>query len=243
MRLDQRMVQEGHAPSRSRAQALIADGSVTVDGIAVRKPSDTRQGVICVAADHPWVSRAALKLVHALDVFDLQPHGIALDLGASTGGFTQVLLARGAAHVHAVDVGHGQLHASLAGDPRITLHEHMNARDLAPGHIPVPDWITADLSFISLEKALPAALGLAAPGAWLIALIKPQFEAGPAHVGKGGIVRDPAVHAACCDRIARFLTSIGWTVHRITPSPVTGGDGNKEFLIAARAAAPNGDGA
>lgn len=235
MRLDQRMVREGHAATRTRAQALIAGGAVCVGGEPVRKPSDTREGPIIVTAEDRWVSRAAQKLLHALDHFGLTPQGVALDLGASTGGFCQVLLDRGAAHVHAVDVGHGQLHPDLDGETRLTLIEGLNARDLTAEHVPSPDWITADLSFISLEKALPPALALARPGgATLVALIKPQFEAGRAAIGKGGVVRDPAVHQACCDRIARFLTDSGWQVLGQTPSPIEGGDGNREFLIAAR---------
>lgn len=237
MRLDQRMVQEGLAQTRSRAQALISSGAVRVDGQVATKPADKHPGPITVTRNDDWVSRAALKLLHALDHFDLVPAGHALDLGASTGGFTQVLLARGSLHVHAVDVGHGQLHPDLADDPRITLSEGVNARDLTQDTLPnTPDWIVADLSFISLEKALPAALALARSGTVLVALIKPQFEAGRQAVGKGGIVRDPAVHQACCDRIADMLTNGGWTVLGVTPSPIEGGDGNREFLIAARKA-------
>jgi len=192
-RLDQRLVAEGLASSRSRAQDLIAAGAVQIDGRPADRPGQRTAGTISLsAAPLPWVSRAALKLLHALDRFDLTPAGHALDLGASTGGFTQVLLARGADHVHAVDVGHGQLHPRLAADPRVTVLEGTHARDLPPG-LPVFDWITADLSFISLEKALPVALQAARPGTRLVALIKPQFEAGRAAVGKGGIVRDPAV--------------------------------------------------
>jgi len=228
------MVTEGFAPSRARARSLIAAGAVRVGGRRARKPADKAIGAIeLTAVPNPWVSRAGLKLAHALDTFGLVPHGVALDLGASTGGFTQVLLARGALHVHAVDVGHGQLHADIAADPRVTEHSGINARTLAPGMVPPPDWITADLSFISLEKALPAALALARPGAILVALIKPQFEAGPAHVGKGGIVRDPDVHEAVCTRITAFLEVQGWTVTGRCDSPIEGGDGNREFLVAA----------
>ena len=234
-RLDQRMVAEGLAPSRARAAALIAAGVVTVDGRPATRPADRRAGTIAVTGEpNPWVSRAALKLVHALDTFGLAPAGVAADLGASTGGFTQVLLARGAAHVHAVDVGHGQLHPAVAADPRVTVHEGVNARALPAGLLPPLDWITADLSFISLEKALPPALGLARPGAVLIALVKPQFEAGPAAVGKGGIVRDPAARAAAVERIAAFLVAAGWAVTGTAQSPVPGSDGNIEHLIAAR---------
>lgn len=234
-RLDQRMVQEGLAPSRARAQALIADRVVTVDGRVAHKASDKTPGVITLSAPvDPWVSRAARKLLHALDHFALTPSGVALDLGASTGGFTQVLLSRGAADVHAVDVGHGQLHADIAADPRVMVYEGVNAKDLPTDRIPPPDWITSDLSFISLEKALPPSLDHAPSGAHLVALIKPQFEAGRVHVGKRGIVKDAGVHAAVCENIQAFLVQSGWTILGQTVSPITGADGNTEFLIAAR---------
>lgn len=234
-RLDQHLVEQGLAPSRARAQALIKEGAVTVDGAIAQKPSQRAVGDIVVTADpNPWVSRAALKLELALDHFALVPSGMALDLGASTGGFTQVLLARGAGHVHALDVGHGQIHSSLTDDPRVTVHEGVNARALPPGLIPPLDWIVTDVSFISLDKALPPALALALPGAHLVALIKPQFEAGPAHVGKGGIVRDPAIHAEVCERVRSWLDGLGWRIIGVTGSPITGSDGNHEFLISAR---------
>ena len=235
-RLDQRLVELGLAPSRARARALVEAGAVELDGRLAEKasaPAGTDSRIRLIGEPLPWVGRAALKLLHALDAFDLVPSGTALDLGASTGGFTEVLLARGAAHVVAVDVGHGQLHPRLRADPRVTLLEGTNVRDVTAEAVPAPDWITADLSFISLEKALPPALALAKPGAVLVALIKPQFEAGPGAAGKGGIVRDPAVHAAVCLRIRAFLEGAGWTVTGETPSPITGGDGNREFLIAA----------
>ena len=188
-----------------------------------------------IADPNPWVSRAALKLVHALDTFGLDPSGaVALDLGASTGGFSEVLLARGAAEVRAIDVGHGQLHPRLAGHPRLHLMERLNVRDLTAAHVPPPDWIVSDLSFISLAKALPPALALAKPGATLVALLKPQFEVGRAFVGKGGIVRDEAAIARARADVAAFLAAAGWSVLGETPSPVPGGDGNAEFLIAAR---------
>lgn len=232
------MVAEGLAPSRSRAQALISAGVVQVGGRVIVKASDVTAGPIVLTQDPcPWVSRAGLKLDHALTVFGLNPSGIALDMGASTGGFTQVLLARGAAHVHALDVGHGQLHPDLQGDPRVTSHEGVNARAIPRGLVPPVDWITADLSFISLEKALPGGLGLARAGARLVALIKPQFEAGRAAIGKGGLVSDPAVHSAVCARIRAFLIAQGWVVQGIADSPIRGGDGNAEFLIAAERAA------
>lgn len=236
MRLDQRLVELGLAPSRARARALIEAGAVTVDGAIARKPSQTVDAAATLAVTedpNPWVSRGALKLIHALDHFGLTPSGRALDLGASTGGFTQVLLDRGASHVYAIDVGHGQLAPLLADDPRVESLEGVNARSLPEGRIPPVDWITADLAFISLTKALPGALDLAKPGAHLVALIKPQFEAGRADVGRGGIVRDPGVHARVTAEIANWLTARGWQVTGVIPSPIEGGDGNKEFLIAA----------
>ncbi|GMG82504.1 TlyA family rRNA (cytidine-2'-O)-methyltransferase [Paralimibaculum aggregatum] len=238
-RLDRVLVARGLAPSRARAQALIAAGAVRLGGRVATKPAAmvAPDAPIELGEDPcPWVSRAGLKLDHALDAFALVPAGMALDLGASTGGFTEVLLARGAAHVHAVDVGHGQLSPKLAGDPRVTLHEGVNARALGAAGLPPVDWITADLSFISLTLALPPALELARAGAHLAALVKPQFEAGRAAIGKGGVVRDAAVHAEVCARIRGFLEDRGWAVLGLTESPIRGGDGNTEFLIAARRA-------
>lgn len=237
MRLDRRVVEEGFAPSRARARALIEAGAVMVAGKVVQRPSDTSVGQIVLSHDPcPWVSRAGLKLDHALRAFDLLPSGVALDLGASTGGFTDVLLGRGVSHVFAVDVGHGQLAPKLAQDPRVTNLERVNARALPADVIGLVDWITVDVSFISLEKVLPSAFGMAQPEATLVALVKPQFEAGPAHVGKGGIVRKPAVHVSVLIRIRRFLGDHGWAVVGETESPIEGSDGNREFLIAARAA-------
>ncbi|WP_316013697.1 TlyA family RNA methyltransferase [Roseobacter sp. HKCCA0434] len=236
MRLDRALVARGLAPSRSRAAQLVAEGVVLVDGTPARKPSLEVADAQALALTHdpiPWVSRAALKLVHALDAFELAPHGIALDLGASTGGFTQVLLERGAGHVYALDVGHGQLHPDIAADPRVTRMDGVNARDITADLLPPLDWIVTDVSFISLEKALPPALALARPGARLVALVKPQFEVGPAHVGKGGIVKDASVREAARDRIAAFLTAEGWTVESTTQSPITGSDGNIEYLLSA----------
>jgi 23S rRNA (cytidine1920-2'-O)/16S rRNA (cytidine1409-2'-O)-methyltransferase len=184
----------------------------------------------------PYVSRAALKLRHALGTFGLDPAGsVALDLGASTGGFTEVLLEAGAREIWAVDVGHGQLHPRLRTDPRVHLREGLNARALSAGDVPAPDWIVADLSFVSLIKALPPALALARPGAVLIALIKPQFEVGRAAVGRGGIVRDPEARVRARAGVHDFLEASGWRVLGETESPIAGGDGNTEFLIAARA--------
>ena len=237
-RADQLLVEMGLMPSRARAQAEILAGHVRAGGKIVRKPSDVLPGDAEIAVDNanPYVSRGALKLVAALDALQIDLAGrCVLDLGASTGGFTQVALMRGARHVTALDVGHGQLHATLRDDPRISLVEGVNARDLTSAHLPErPDTILADLSFISLSLALPPALTLAAPRAVLIALIKPQFEAGRAHIGKGGIVRDAQVHQEVCERMAAFLLAAGWRVLGLIESPVLGGDGNKEFLIGAR---------
>ena len=182
-----------------------------------------------------YVSRAALKLLAALEAFPLDVEGrVCVDIGASTGGFTQVLLERGAARVHAIDVGHGQLADLLRDDPRVVCLEGLNARHLTAAHLPEPpDIIVSDVSFISLTLALPPVLALARPGAQLRALVKPQFEAGPEHVGKGGIVRDERVHRQVLERIRAWLESEGWEVAGIIPSPVTGSDGNREFLLAA----------
>ena len=237
MRLDQRLVELGLAQSRARAKALIEAGAVAIDGAPALKPSQSvsdRARVTIVADPIPWVSRGALKLIHALDQFGLAPQGTALDVGASTGGFTQVLLARGADKIYALDVGHGQLDPSLAADPRVVNLERVNSRDIPAGLVPPVDWVVADVSFISLTKALPGALALAKPGAHLIALIKPQFEAGRADVGRGGIVRDPAIHARITTSIADWLQAQGWQVTGVIASPIEGGDGNREFLIAAR---------
>ena len=187
-------------------------------------------------ADHPWVSRGGQKLDHALTQFKIDPSGLtALDIGASTGGFTDVLCQRGARRVYAVDVGYGQLAARLRDDARVIVLERTNARYLTQAEVPEPiDLIVCDASFIGLRTILPAPLGLAAPGTRLIALIKPQFEAGRGRVGKGGIVRDPAVHAEVCETIRAWLTAEGWPVIGLTESPIKGRDGNTEFLIAAR---------
>ncbi|MFN3614369.1 MAG: TlyA family RNA methyltransferase [Rubrimonas sp.] len=244
MRLDQALVARGDAPSRARAQALIAAGVVFVDGARAARPAQNvgASSVIVVSEDPcPWVGRGALKLLHALDAFRLDPSGaVALDLGASTGGFTEVLLARGARHVHAVDVGTGQLHATLRADARVSSHEGVNARDLSTLSLPAIDWIVADVSFISLTLALPPALGLARPGAVLVALVKPQFEAGRAAIGRGGRVRDPSALDSARARVRDFLTSAGWTVTHEAESPIAGGDGAKEFLIAAHAPLDDG---
>jgi len=239
-RLDLALVARGLAPSRARAQALLKAGKVLVNGAAVSKASQTISAADALRLsepDHPWVSRAALKLVAGLDHFGFAVDGkVALDVGASTGGFSQVLRARGARLVYAVDVGHDQLAEALRGDDGILSLEGVNARDLSPALIAEqPDMIVSDVSFISLEKALPAALSLAAPGCLLLALIKPQFEAGKGRLGKGGIVKDAALHEEICARLSAWLGGLpGWQVLGITESPIEGGDGNKEFLMAGR---------
>ena len=236
-RADLVLVERGLFDSRARAQAAIAAGLVTADGVAVRKASELldEAATILAEAPHPWVSRGGVKLAAALDAFAIEPAGlVCLDLGASTGGFTQALLSRGAARVYAADVGRGQLHPEVAGDPRVVSLESTDARRLDATLIPEPiDLLVADVSFISLKLVLPPALPLLRPAATLIALVKPQFEAGPAHVRKG-IVRDAAVHQAVCDDIAAFVTSLGFTIIGVVPSPITGGDGNREFLLGAR---------
>jgi 23S rRNA (cytidine1920-2'-O)/16S rRNA (cytidine1409-2'-O)-methyltransferase len=239
-RADQLLVEQGLAESRAKAQALILAGLVSAAGRRIDKAgmSLAEDAELTVAGrDHPWVSRGGLKLVQALDHFALDPAGlVALDIGASTGGFTDVLLARGATLVHAVDVGRGQLAWKLRQDPRVVVHEGVNARYLSRAAIAEPiDLVTCDASFIGLATVLPASLALAAEHAALVALIKPQFEAGPKEVGKGGVVRDPAVHRAVCERIAAWLgAQPGWRVLGITESPITGPAGNREFLIYAR---------
>jgi 23S rRNA (cytidine1920-2'-O)/16S rRNA (cytidine1409-2'-O)-methyltransferase len=242
IRLDRALVLRGLAPTRARAQALIAAGAVTVDGHVAQRPAQgvgPQQAVAVTADPLPWVSRGALKLLHALDAFALSPEGaVALDLGASTGGFVEVLLARGAREVWAVDVGHGQLAPALRADPRVRALEGVNVRALASGDVPPPAFVTADLSFISLTKALPPALGLAAPGAALVALVKPQFEVGRDKVGKGGVVRDPAAIAAARAAVRACVEGAGWRVTGETASPILGGDGNREFLLAARKPGP-----
>jgi 23S rRNA (cytidine1920-2'-O)/16S rRNA (cytidine1409-2'-O)-methyltransferase len=239
-RADQLLVEQGLAESRAKAQALILAGVVTANGRRVDKPGTAfpEETTLSVSGpDHPWVSRGGLKLAFALEHFAIDVAGVtALDIGASTGGFTDVLLAHGAARVHAVDVGRGQLAWKLRQDPRVVVHEGLNARYLGSNDIAEPiDLVTCDASFIGLETVLPAPIALAAQRAQLIALIKPQFEAGPDAVGKGGVVRDPEIHRAVCDQIAAWITSQpGWTVIGIVQSPVLGPAGNREFLLYAR---------
>lgn len=238
LRADQRLVDLGLAESRTRAQALILAGLVYAGDRQVAKAGQPVAAGVALTVkgrDHPWVSRGGLKLDHALAHFDWDVAGTtAIDVGASTGGFTDVLLSRGAARVYAVDVGHGQLAWKLREDPRVVVLERTNARQLSAAQVPEPvDLVVCDASFIALAKVLPAALALARPGARLAALIKPQFEAGRDEIGKGGVVRDPTVHARVCEEVRGWLEEAGWRVAGIVPSPITGPEGNVEFLIGA----------
>ncbi|HYC96114.1 MAG TPA: TlyA family RNA methyltransferase [Sphingomicrobium sp.] len=238
VRADQLLVARGLAESRTRAQALILAGNVFAGDKRVAKAGDmlAEDAALTVKGrDHPWVSRGGIKLDHGLTHFGFDVTGaVALDVGSSTGGFTDVLLSRGAAKVYAVDVGTNQLAWKLRSDPRVVVHEQVNARDLTGEIIPEPvDIIVCDASFISLAKVLDRALDLAKPGAKLVALVKPQFEAGRDEVGKGGVVRDPAVHQRVCQAAAEWVRSRGWHVQGIEPSPITGPEGNVEFLLGA----------
>jgi 23S rRNA (cytidine1920-2'-O)/16S rRNA (cytidine1409-2'-O)-methyltransferase len=246
VRADQLLADRGLAESRTRAQALILAGLVYIGDRKVEKagqPLAPDAPLVVKGRDHPWVSRGGLKLDHALRALDWDVTGAtAIDVGSSTGGFTDVLLSRGATHVYAVDVGHGQLAWKLREDPRVSVLERTNARYLTLEHIPEPiDIVVCDASFIALSKVLPAALGLAKPGARLAALIKPQFEAGRDEVGKGGVVRDAAVHNRVCEDVRDWLEGIGWAVAGIATSPITGPEGNVEFLIGAVKAAAKPD--
>lgn len=240
LRLDQALVARGLAETRARARDAVLRGHVTVDGKRADKPGLAVRPDAALALDDPaaaYVSRAALKLVGALQHFGYDPSGrTAVDLGASTGGFTQVLVERGARRVHALDVGHGQMHPRLLADPRVRAVEGLNVRDLMADDIGEPfDALVSDLSFISLRLALPPALALAAPGSWGVFLVKPQFEVGRAGIGKGGLVRDPAEGERAAYDIASWLAAEqGWTVDGLAPSPILGGDGNHEFLLGAR---------
>lgn len=241
-RADELVVARGLAESRARAQALIIAGLVFVGTRRIDKPGQrlpAASELTVKGRDHPWVSRGGVKLAHGLDHFAVDPAGlVCLDLGASTGGFSDVVLSRGAAKVYAVDVGHGQLAWRLRQDPRVVVIERTNVRELSAKLVPEPvGLIVCDVSFIGLATALPAALALAAPGARLIALIKPQFEAGREHVGKGGVVRDPVVHDQVCAAVAQWLAARpGWSVAGLCQSPITGPSGNIEYLICARRA-------
>lgn len=239
IRADQLLVDAGLAESRARAQALILAGLVYLGDRKIEKagqqvPADAELDVR--GRDHPWVSRGGIKLAHALDAFDIDVTGfVAIDVGSSTGGFTDVLLTKGAARVYAVDSGTNQLAWKLRSDDRVIVHEQTSARILTQAHIPEPiDIIVCDASFISLAKVLEKPIGFARPGAHLVALIKPQFEARREEVGKNGVVRDPAVHERVCAEVRDWVVAQGWTVAGLTPSPITGPQGNIEFLLYAR---------
>jgi 23S rRNA (cytidine1920-2'-O)/16S rRNA (cytidine1409-2'-O)-methyltransferase len=238
-RVDQLLVERGLAESRARAQALVLAGVVFSREAKLAKPGQTIPADAPLEVrgrDHPWVSRGGIKLAHALDHFALDPTGaVAMDIGSSTGGFTDVLLSRGAARVFAVDSGTNQLAWKLRQDPRVTVLEQTSARVLTPELIDAAcGWVVCDASFISLAKVLAVPLRLAAPRCQLAALIKPQFEVGRGEVGKGGVIRDPALHARVCEDVHAWLEGEGWRVQGLTPSPITGPEGNVEFLIAAR---------
>jgi 23S rRNA (cytidine1920-2'-O)/16S rRNA (cytidine1409-2'-O)-methyltransferase len=240
LRLDELLVGRGLFASRSRARDAVERGTVTVDGAVVRKPGQSVAPDCLVAVEDParaYVSRAALKLIAGLDRFALDPSASeALDIGASTGGFTQVLIERGAAHVTAIDVGHGQMHPDIAGDPRVTVIEGLNARDLTAADLGgrVPDFLVCDVSFISLKLALPPALDLAGEGARALLLVMPQFEAGRDAIGKGGLLKQPGDAERIALGLRDWLAGMaGWRVLGLHPSPIEGGDGNREFLLAA----------
>ncbi len=238
-RLDQILVDRGLAESRAKAQALVLAGLVYAGEKRLDKPGTPTPEDLAIEVrgqPHPWVSRGGVKLAHALAYFALDPKSaVAIDVGASTGGFTDVLLTNGALRVYAVDVGQGQLAWKLRTDPRVVVLEKTNARRLSAAEIPEQvDMVVCDASFIGLETVLPAALALLKIGGSVVALIKPQFEVGPARVGKGGVVREPALHDEVCARIAAWLPTLGFDVLGIEPSPILGPEGNREFLVAAR---------
>jgi len=237
-RIDQLLVERGLVESRARAQALVMAGLVIAGGRKIDKPGQNVAADIDIelkGRDHPWVSRGGIKLAHGLDHFGWDVGGaVAIDVGSSTGGFTDVLLSRGAARVYAVDSGTNQLAWKLRQDNRVIVHEQTSARLLTPTHIPEPvDLIVCDASFIALAKVLEVPLRFVAPHARALVLVKPQFEAGREEVGKGGVVRDPAVHARVCAAAADWFTAQGWQVAGVTPSPITGPEGNVEFLLGA----------
>ena len=237
-RADQLLVDRGLAESRTRAQALIMAGLVFLGDRKIDKPGQPvpDDAVLEVKGrDHPWVSRGGIKLAHGLDHFGWDVTGaVAIDVGSSTGGFTDVLLSRGAARVYAVDSGTNQLAWKLRQDDRVIVHEQTSARILTAAHIPEPvDLIVCDASFIGLAKVLDVPMGFAKPDARLMALVKPQFEAGREEVGKGGVVRDPAIHARVCAEVSEWIETKGWRVEGVVQSPITGPEGNVEFLLAA----------
>ena len=239
-RLDVALVERGLVETRSKAQSLIMARRILVNGQRVDKAgaSVAEDDELAIEElEHPWVGRGGMKLAHALREFGISVEGkTCADIGASTGGFTDVLLQNGAARVYAIDVGYGQLDASLRNDPRVVVREKVNARYLDETVVPEPVGVlVCDASFIGLQTVLGLPLKLCAPGAWAVALIKPQFEAGPAAVGKGGVVRDPAVHRHVCAAVTDWWRALpGWSVKGLTESPITGPEGNREFLIAAR---------
>ncbi len=245
-RLDMVLLARGLVASRAKARDAVLRGHVRVDGVLATKPAATIRPNATLEIDDPaqrYVSRAALKLVAGLDHFGYDPTGrTAIDLGASTGGFTEVLLERGARHVHALDVGHGQLHPRVASRSRVTMREGLNVRDLTADDIGEPfDAIVCDVSFISLRLALPPALELAEPGSWAVLLVKPQFEVGKDGIGKGGLVRDASEGEASVGRIVDWIAAEpGWVVDGLVPSPIAGGDGNHEFLLGIRKDKPHG---
>lgn len=236
-RADRLLVTLGLFESRASARAAIEAGLVRADGVQVTKPAQDISANAVIEADpaHPYVSRGGLKLAHGLEAFGIDPAGQAcLDIGASTGGFTEVLLLNGARHVTAVDVGRGQLHPRIADDSRVTNLEATDARSLTPDRLPeVPTLLVCDASFISLEKLLEVPLSLAAPGAEFVGLFKPQFQVGRDHVGKGGIVTDLAAADAAAERFEAWMKEKGWPIHAWTASPISGGDGNAERLFHA----------
>jgi 23S rRNA (cytidine1920-2'-O)/16S rRNA (cytidine1409-2'-O)-methyltransferase len=238
-RVDQLLVERGLAESRARAQALVMAGLVFAGETKIDKPGHqlAEDAILDVRGrDHPWVSRGGIKLAHAIAHFGLDPAGATvMDIGSSTGGFTDVLLTHGAAHVFCVDSGTNQLAWKLREDPRVTVLEQLSARLLTPEHLDRPcNWVVCDASFISLAKVLEVPLRLAATPCQLVALIKPQFEVGREEVGKGGVVRDPALHARVCEEVRGWLEELGWCIEGIVESPITGPQGNIEFLISAR---------
>ncbi|GGO99198.1 TlyA family RNA methyltransferase [Stakelama pacifica] len=243
IRADQLLVERGLVESRTRAQALIMAGTVFSGERKIDKPGQQLPPDAALEVrgrDHPWVSRGGIKLAHGLESFGVDPTGaVAIDVGSSTGGFTDVLLTNGAARVYAVDSGTNQLAWKLRQDERVIVHEQTSARILTEAHIPEPvDLVVCDASFIGLAKVLERPLSFARPGARLIALIKPQFEAGREEVGKGGVVRDPEVHQRVCEEVRDWLTSTGWRVEGVVQSPITGPEGNVEFLICAECGNP-----
>ncbi|HEX6866386.1 MAG TPA: TlyA family RNA methyltransferase [Caulobacteraceae bacterium] len=237
-RADILLVERGVFDSRAKARAAIEAGGVRADGRAVAKASELIDEAAEIAAEpaHPWVGRGALKLAHALALWPVAVEGrVVLDVGASTGGFTEVCLSRGASRVYAVDVGQGQLHPKVAADPRVVDLSGVDARDLTDVLVrETPQLVVSDVSFIGLEKALPAALALAGEGADLVALVKPQFEVGRAFIGKGGVVKDAAARVRALEAVCAFLTASSWAVQASAESPVTGGDGNVEYLVWAK---------